>query len=306
MSNNMKVNATCQFAVAGVDLEKKSVPVILSDESEVVRYSWDNGKYFLTLKHNDENVDLSRKDILPLFINHNTYDLPIGKFENVRIEDKKLKANAVFDEGDDESMKIFNKLAKGFLQSFSVGIDIIEKVLSKEVDGVKYYDVTRWAIDEASVVGIPAIPTAKVGLKHEDGVNRAEVEALATNQKSKQGEVMNEEQLQTLKSEHAEALTKAKADGAILERERVSAILALHGDDLIKQSSIKDGLSIGETAIALNASLATVISTHKTDFEAAAAELNKNNVSPETEALSKEEQLAKEADDAIASLVKGK
>lgn len=299
---------SCKFAIEGIDLEKKSVPVILSDESEVVRFNFQDGKHYIRLLHGEENVDLSRKDILALFINHNTDDLPTAIFEDVRIEDKKSKANAVFDEADAESMKIFNKLSKGFLKSFSVGIDIIEKVLVKEENGFKYYDVTRWALNEASVVGIPAIPNAKVGLKNEDtdGVNRAEVEALAKNQKSKQGEVMNEEQLQALKSEHAEALTKAKADGAVLERERVSAILALHGDDSIKQLSIKDGLSIGETAIALNASLATVISTHKTDFEAAAAELNKNNVSPETEALSKEEQLAKEADDAIANLVKGK
>ena len=124
-----KVGTTCQFLKDGVDLENKKVPVILSDESEVVRYSFQDGKHFIRLLHGEENVDLSRKDILSLFINHDTFELPIGKFENVRIEDNKLKAVADFDADDDDSMKIFNKLAKGFLQSFSVGIDIIKKDL---------------------------------------------------------------------------------------------------------------------------------------------------------------------------------
>lgn len=153
-----------------IDHDRCSVPVILSVETDVVRYGWDDGKHFIKLLHGEENVDLTRKDILSIFINHETYALPIGKFENVRIEDRKLKADALFDPDDEESMKIFNKLAKGFLQSFSVGIDIHDRVLSKELDGVKYYDITSWSINEASVVGIPAIPDAKVGMSHDQSV----------------------------------------------------------------------------------------------------------------------------------------
>jgi len=162
-----RVGGKCHIESKGIDLENKRVPVVLSDESDVVRHSWNDGMYYLKLIHNDESIDLERAEILSLFINHNTYELPIGRFENVRIEDSKLKAEAIFDEDDEASMKIFKKLSKGFLQSFSVGIDIHEKTLTKEVDGIKYYDVTKWSIHEASVVGIPAIPTAKVGMEHE-------------------------------------------------------------------------------------------------------------------------------------------
>jgi len=299
-----------KFNVAGVDLEKHRIPVILSDETEVVRYSWSDGKYFLTLKHGADNVDLSRKDILSLFVNHNTYELPIGKFEDVRLEDNKLKAWAVFDNEDDKSMKIFRKLAKGFLQSFSVGINVIDKVLVKEEDGVKYYDVTSWSIDEASVVGIPAIPTAKVGLKKDEdennGVNRAEVEALAKNQNLTQGNVMTEKELQALKDGHAEALTKATTDatasGATSEKERCSAIIALGGNADFTKKSIDENLSVGDAAIALLKENAENIQSKKTNFEKAANEVNENNESQDSGDDLSDEQLAqKEADEALSN-----
>ncbi len=161
-----KIGTTCHLQSDTVNEEAKSVEVILSDETEVVRFSWNDGEYYLTLSHDESAVDLTRAEILSLFINHDTNELPIGRFTNVRIEDKKLKATAFFDEDDVDSMKIFNKLSKGFLQSFSVGVSIESKTLTKEEDGIKYYTATQWSLNEASVVGIPAIPSAKTGLNH--------------------------------------------------------------------------------------------------------------------------------------------
>ena len=68
MSNSCKLGSKCYIDKNGIDSKNFTVPVILSDESEVVRHSWSDGKYFLTLKHDTENVDLTRKDILSLFI----------------------------------------------------------------------------------------------------------------------------------------------------------------------------------------------------------------------------------------------
>jgi len=161
-----KIGTKCYLQNSTVSELDKSVEVVLSDETEVVRFSWEHGEYYLTLLHDESAINLERAEILSLFINHDTNELPIGRFTNVRIEDKKLKATAMFDEDDVESMKIFKKLSKGFLQSFSVGISIDSKTLVKEEDGVKYYEATKWSLNEASVVGIPAIPSAKVGLNH--------------------------------------------------------------------------------------------------------------------------------------------
>ncbi|MHA1348029.1 MAG: HK97 family phage prohead protease [Candidatus Heimdallarchaeaceae archaeon] len=297
-----------RFAVDGADLENFRIPVILSDESEVVRYSWSDGKYFLTLKHGEDNVDLSRKDILSLFVNHNTYELPIGKFEDVRIEDNKLKAWAVFDEDDDMSMKIFKKLSKGFLQSFSVGISVITKELVKEDDGVKYYDVTKWGIDEASVVGIPAIPTAKVGLEKEDeennGVNRNQ--ALAKNQNSKEGISMEftKEKFEALKAENAEALKKgisdASAESTKLEKDRCSGIIALGGNAEFTKKAIDENSTVGDAAIALLKEKGADLEKKKTDFEKASEEAASGDEANKTdETLSEEQKLTKKADEAL-------
>jgi len=290
-----------KFMADGVDLENHRIPVILSDESEVVRYSWSDGKYFLTLKHGEDNVDLSRKDILSLFVNHNTYELPIGKFEDVRLEDNKLKAWAVFDNDDEMSMKIFKKLAKGFLQSFSVGISVITKELVKEDDGVKYYDVTKWGIDEASVVGIPAIPTAKVGMNKDDensGENRNQ--ALATNQNLTQGNVMNEEELQALRDSHAEALTGAAADATNLEKDRCSGIIALGGNAEFTAKAIEDNTTVGDAAIALLKVQDKALAKQKIDFEKASEELDGQKEGETTdEKLSSDQKLEKEADKAL-------
>ena len=292
---------TMKFAVDGTDLENFRIPVILSDESEVVRYSWSDGKYFLTLKHGADNVDLSRKDILSLFVNHNTYELPIGKFEDVRLEDNKLKAWAVFDEDDDMSMKIFKKLSKGFLQSFSVGISVITKELVKEDDGVKYYDVTKWGIDEASVVGIPAIPTAKVGMNKEEennGENRNQ--ALAENQNLTQGNVMTEQELQALKDEHAEALTGTASDATKLEKDRCSGIIALGGNAEFTAKAISDNTTVGDAAIALLKDQGNKLEKQRTDFEEAASHVDgQNEGEAPDEELSKEQKLEKEADEAL-------
>lgn len=289
-----------QFAIDGVDLENNRIPVILSDESEVVRYSWSDGKYYLSLKHGAENVDLSRADILMLFINHNTYELPIAKFEDVRLEDNKLKAWAVFDSEDHESMKIFKKLSKGFLKSFSVGINVIDKVLTKEEDGVKYYDVTSWAIDEASVVGIPAIPTAKVGLKKEEqpmGVNPASAQ-IENNPKgdSMSKETYTKAEYEALKNDNAEALKTATSD----ERARVSGILGLGGNVEFSKKAIDDGMSVGDAAIALLKHKESEIEKQKSDFEKAAEEVAElKTEDAETEELSEEAKAEKEASEAL-------
>ena len=279
-----------------VDFENKRVSVVLSEETEVVRYSWNDGKYFITLLHGEENIDLSRKDILAVFINHNTYDLPIGIWENVRIEDKKLKAEAVFDEDDEESMKIFNKLAKGFLKSFSVGISIQDRVLAREEDDIKYYNATKWAIDECSVVGIPAITGAKVGLEKQvlgDNPASAQIE---NNDKGVNME-FTKEKFDALQLQHKADLTNARAEAAKEEQTRVFAIMALGGNQEFTAKAIEDGTSVGDSAIALLKVNKEAQEKAKTDFEAAADEVDGVDQG-KSEDLTKEQLEAKSWDDA--------
>ena len=168
-----KIGTQCYIDSKGIDLENKIVPVILSDESKVLRFSLDEGMYDLILEHSESAVDLRRKDILPILLQHNTDMLPLGIYQDVRLENGKLKANAKFDSEDKLAMEIFGKMSRGFMQTLSVGVTIHEKKLQEETKGKNTYRATRWEITEASVVTVPAIPTAKVGMSDMGGSNTA-------------------------------------------------------------------------------------------------------------------------------------
>ena len=52
--------------------------------------------------------------------------LPIGRWENLRVEDGKLLGDTCFDMDDPFAVKIANKVEKGFVKTCSVGIQEIE------------------------------------------------------------------------------------------------------------------------------------------------------------------------------------
>lgn len=102
-------------------------------------------------------------------------------------------------------------------------------------------------------------------------------------------------------TENAKEGTKpAEAQGndpVASERERATSILALHGPDNIKTDAIAKGLSVGETAIALNAALRDTITAQKVDFEAAADEVSGITSGGEDTGLKTPENKAIEEDD---------
>lgn len=82
--------------------------------------------------------------------------MPIGKWENIRIEGDQLLADAVFDMDDDLGKKVAGKVEKGFLKAASIGVEIIE--VSNDplyiMPGQSRATVTRGDIFEASIVDI--------------------------------------------------------------------------------------------------------------------------------------------------------
>lgn len=163
------LQATATVVTALINSEEKRVPLILSDETQVIRWDWLNGMYNLTLKHDDDSIDLKRADILKLFYQHETHGStpPIGKLENVRLEDGKLKAEALFDAEDEFAMEIFGKMERGFLESVSVGVTILNGKMTEYKSKPNEYTATKWELNEVSIVNIPAIPSAKIGLTQE-------------------------------------------------------------------------------------------------------------------------------------------
>jgi HK97 family phage prohead protease len=167
----------------------------------------------MQLLHEEKNINFERKNILKVFYNHKTSnDMPIGKWENLRLEDGKLKADAVFDDGDEIAMKIFGKIERGILESISVGISILKYTREQRDNDKDLIIVTKWEIYEASIVNIPAIPNAKVGLEFENEIETKEHEAM---------------DLEKLKKEHPDLYAEVYNLGKTEEGVRVKAIDAI-------------------------------------------------------------------------------
>ena len=162
--DKFKINLELLVNKKLVNEETFTVPVVLSDETPVSRITWDGDRYNLILVHNEESVDMSRAEILPVYWNHNDNALPIGSYTDVRVENNQLKANAVFDSEDTFAMSIFKKVAKGHIKTLSVGADIISKTVTEEEDGSYTVRATKWQPFEGSFTGNPANPNARVGL----------------------------------------------------------------------------------------------------------------------------------------------
>lgn len=87
-----------------------------------------------------------------------TQVLPIGKWENIRVEDGKLLADPVFDENDMFAKLIQAKVEKGIVKGASIGIVPVE--LSDDPKNIEKGQtrstVTKCELYEASVVDIPS------------------------------------------------------------------------------------------------------------------------------------------------------
>jgi hypothetical protein len=92
-----------------------------------------------------------------MFFNHKREELPIGKWDGIRVENGKLIATPVFDEKDDEALEIQGKVDRGFLKGASVSISPIS--VSDDptlmMPGQSLPTITEWEVEEASIVGIP-------------------------------------------------------------------------------------------------------------------------------------------------------
>ena len=84
--------------------------------------------------------------------------LPIGTWANIRIEDGKLLADAVFDQEDDFALAIESKVEAGVIRMASLGLQVL--ATSTEPKWIKPGQTsetpTKWRVREASIVDIGA------------------------------------------------------------------------------------------------------------------------------------------------------
>lgn len=91
-----------------------------------------------------------------LFIDHRVCAEDVaGRWENLRIEDKKFLGDPLFDLKDEVVSKIARKVDDGFINGASLGGRPIEFHF-EEIDGVEVCICTKFYVLEASVVAIPS------------------------------------------------------------------------------------------------------------------------------------------------------
>ena len=92
------------------------------------------------------NLEEFKKNPVVLY-NHNDWETPIGRGENVRVEDGRILVDVVFDEEDEKGRTIAGKVERGFLRMASVGSWPPEEVSDDPA-------WTRWTMREMSVCPI--------------------------------------------------------------------------------------------------------------------------------------------------------
>ena len=170
--NKEKLLASQEFARAAidsktVDSEKRSVDILISTETPLRRVDyWSGESYDEVLLHGQENIDLTRAQNAKLRWMHGSGrygELPLGKLENVRIENKELRATAHFSEANPDAEMFWRMVEEGTLSEISVGGKKQDVRITQREGDVPLVEVVRWEFQEASLVDIGADPKAGIG-----------------------------------------------------------------------------------------------------------------------------------------------
>lgn len=91
-----------------------------------------------------------------LLLNHDDYDLPVGRWENIRVEGTRVLADAVFDEEDEKAMRIAGKVERGFLRMASIGAwpQEVSDDEALKLPGQTLPTIVKWIAREGSICTI--------------------------------------------------------------------------------------------------------------------------------------------------------
>jgi len=92
-----------------------------------------------------------------MLLNHNDWSLPIGRWENIRIEGGKILGDPVFDMKDERGAEVSGKVDRDFVRMASIGAWPPEEVSDDALLKLPCQTlptVTKWKVREASIVTI--------------------------------------------------------------------------------------------------------------------------------------------------------
>lgn len=103
-------------------------------------------------------------------LQHNTYDVSVGRWKNLRKDNGRLIGTLEFDGEDETALKLYKKYKRGYMNAVSVAIIPKEESDDPEylLPGQKYPTVTRCELLEISLVTVPGQKNA-VKLVRPDG-----------------------------------------------------------------------------------------------------------------------------------------
>jgi len=151
-----------------IDIENRSLEFVISTETPVMMYDWEQGKFV-------NEVLLARGAVMPkqvpLLDTHDRYSVKtvLGSVRNKKIEEGAVSGKAFFSSVP-EAEEAFTKYKEGHLTDFSAGYKVndVKRILKGEkvdIDGRTWKGpvnvVTSWTIKEASCCPIGADPKAK-------------------------------------------------------------------------------------------------------------------------------------------------
>lgn len=146
--------------------------VMVSDQNDGMRYSWDFGYYIERLDINGANME----KLNTFFKNHNRdVDAAIGRVENKRVDGTSLLGDVVFDES---GMDVKRKYENGTLTDVSIGYKINAYKVEEREGEPDIITVTDFDITELSAVGIGFDQGAKHTGRESENNNQGDIEML--------------------------------------------------------------------------------------------------------------------------------
>lgn len=215
------------IAPLSVSEQSRTVEMDFYTGVPVERYDYNTGeKYFLRLGLDAGQCDIGKLDGGPLLDSHRDWSVKdvLGAISNPRIEGGKAKATAHFSD-DPESDIVFRRVQNGTLRKVSVGAVILHLSKESEAEGVSFYVADNWYPREVSIVPIPADANAGF-LSDQLPIQQLMDQPAAEHGRAAAHEDKHMEPITNPAGHEAQkdALLAAQAEGAKLERERVSSI----------------------------------------------------------------------------------
>jgi len=142
----------------------------MSKKSFVLHDDSKNTKGFKMLT-SGANLDEFTKNPVMLLM-HNDWDMPIGRWENIRKEGTQILGDPVFDDQDKKGIEVQGKVDRNFVRMASIGSwppEAIEYEPDPEHPGENIAVVTKWTVREASIVTIGSNHNAMCFYDRESG-----------------------------------------------------------------------------------------------------------------------------------------